>query len=220
VRVPKVGDTARRSMEITPNKIIAFARMSGDRNPLHFDDVFARQMGFEGGRIAHGMLVSAIVSALVGEDLPGLGAIFLEQRIRYVAPTYMHDTITGALKVTKVRKDKPVITLAVQISRSDGTLVADGEAVVLMREPKQPRPIANTVGSQTGITADATSWHVSGVDFSYLLALPCPRCHAALGRICRAFKRGRGARVVTTKPAGWPHLARRRAYAAQTQPVS
>lgn len=219
MRVPKVGDTARRSLEISQKKISAFARLTGDRNPLHFDEVFARRMGFEGGRIAHGMLISSIVSTLVGEDLPGQGAIFLEHRVRYVAPTYMNDTITGELRVTKVRRDKPVITLAVRIWRSDGTLVADGEAIVLIREPKKLKPIPNDVGSQVGITADATSWRASGVDFSYLLALPCPACHAVVGQICRAYKRARGARVVTTKPAGWPHYARRRAYAAQRESV-
>ena len=219
MRVPKVGDTARRSMEISQRKISAFARLTDDRNRLHFDEVFARRMGFE-GRIGHGMLVSSIVSTLVGEDLPGVGAILLEHRIRYVAPTYMNDTITGELEVTKVRRDKPVITLAVRIWGSDGTLVADGEAIVLMREPKTPRPIANDVGSQVGITADATSWRASGVDFSYLLSLPCPTCHAPVERICRAFKRGPGERVLTSKPAGWPHRARRKAYADQKQPAS
>jgi hypothetical protein len=82
----------------------------------------------------------------------------------------MNDTITGEITVTKVRRDKPVITLAVRIWRSDDTLVADGEAIVLIREPKALRAIGNDVGSQVGITAGATSWHASGVDFSYLLA--------------------------------------------------
>jgi acyl dehydratase len=216
VREIKVGDTARRSMEINHGKVAAFARLTGDRNPLHFDDVFARRMGFE-GRIAHGMLVSSIVSTLVGEDLPGVGAIFLEQHIRYAAPTYAKDTITGELKVTKVRRDKPVITLAVRIWKSDGTLVADGETIVLIRKPEpKPKPLPNDVGDQVGIAADATSWRSSGVDFSYLLALPCPACHASVGRICRTFRRSHGARVITTKPAGWPHHARRKAYAEQT----
>ena len=207
-------------MEISQKKISAFANLTDDRNRLHFDEVFARRMGFEGGRIGHGLLVSSIVGTLIGEDLPGDGAIFLEQRIRYLAPTYMNDTITGEITVTKVRRDKPVVTLAVRIWRSDDTLVADGEAVVLIREPKALRQIANDVGSQVGVTADATTWRTSGVDFSYLLALPCARCHAPVGRICRAFKGPPRQRVLTTKPAGWPHLARRRAYAEQKQPAS
>jgi len=94
-------------------------------------------------------------SRAVGEDLPGRGAILLEHRVRYLAPTYMNDTITGELTVTKVRRDKPVITLAVRISRSDETLVADGEVIVLMREPKALKPIPNDVGTAAGITADA-----------------------------------------------------------------
>ncbi len=214
MRILKVGATARRSMEMSQKKISAFARLSGDRNPLHFDELFARRMGFEGGRIAHGMLISLMVSALVGEDLPGRGAILLEHRIRYLAPTYMKDTITGELTVTKVRRDKPVITLAVRISRSDETLVADGEVIVLVREPKVLKPIPNDVGRAAGIRADATSWRASRVDFSHLLAVPCPKCHAEVGRICRASKGGRDAPL---KPAGWPHSLRRKAYAAQME---
>jgi hypothetical protein len=158
-------------------------------------------------------------SRAVGEDLRGRGAILLEHRIRYLAPTYMNDTITGELTVTKVRRDKPVITLAVRISRSDETLVADGEVIVLIREPKALKPIPNDVGTAAGITADATSWRASGVDFSYLLAVPCTRCHAPLGLICRASK-GRGERVPLDEPAGWPHRARRKAYAAQMESAS
>lgn len=133
MRVPAVGDRAKRSMRITEQDIEAFAKLTGDRNPLHFDADFARRMGFD-GRIAHGMLTSTILSTLIGEELPGKGAIFLEQRLRYLAPVYPGDTITGELAVTKVRADKPVITLAAHILRQDGKVVADGEVVVLLRE--------------------------------------------------------------------------------------
>lgn len=206
-------------MEISWQNINRFAKLTGDRNPLHFDEVFARRMGFD-GRIAHGMLVSSIVSTLVGQDLPGVGAIFLEQRIRYVAPTYPSDTITGELKVTKVRRDKPVIALGVRIWRGDGTLVADGEVIVLLREPEEPPSMPNDVGSQVSVRADATSWRASGVDFSYLLGVPCTACHAPVGRICRAFRKAVGKRAITNNPAGWPHSARRRAFAALKESAS
>lgn len=135
MRVPEVGDTAKRSIRITDEHIEAFAKLTGDRNPLHFDAEFARSMGFD-GRIAHGMLTSSILSTLIGEDLPGKGAIFLEQRVRYAAPVYPGDTINAELEVTNVREDKPIVTLAARISRQDGTLVAEGETVVLLRQPK------------------------------------------------------------------------------------
>ena len=137
MRVPEVGDTARRTMTITPEYIETFAQLTGDRNPLHFDDAFARGIGFD-GRIAHGMLTSSILSTLLGMDLPGPGAVYLEQRVRYLDAVYPGQTITGELEVTKVRPDKPVITLAARITREDGKLVADGEVVVLMREPSRP----------------------------------------------------------------------------------
>jgi 3-hydroxybutyryl-CoA dehydratase len=123
-------------MRITEEHIEAFAKLTGDRNPLHFDPDFARRMGFD-GRIAHGMLTSALISTLIGEDLPGRGAIFLEQRVRYLAPVYPGQTITGELEVTNVRADKPVVTLAARISRDDGTAVCDGEVVVRLREPHE-----------------------------------------------------------------------------------
>lgn len=137
MRVPAVGDRAKRSMRITAEDIETFAKLTGDRNPLHFDDGFARSLGFD-GRIAHGMLTSSILSTLLGMDLPGRGAIYLEQRVRYLDAVYPGQTITGELQVTKVRTDKPVIRLAARIVRDDGTLVADGEVVVLMREMAEP----------------------------------------------------------------------------------
>ncbi len=137
MRVPAVGDRAKRSVRITEEEIETFAKLTGDRNPLHFDDAFARSIGFD-GRIAHGMLTSSILSALLGMDIPGPGAIYLEQRVRYLDAVYPGQTITGELEVTKVRPDKPVVTLAARIVREDGTLVAEGEVVVLLREPRPP----------------------------------------------------------------------------------
>jgi len=195
-------------MGLSEAKIASFARLTGDHNPLHFDDSFARQMGFE-GRIAHGMLVSSIVSALIGEELPGKGAIFIEQRLRYRAPTYPKDTIIAELKVTAVRQDKPIITLAVRIWKPDGTVVVEGQAKVLLREPRDLEPIARKVDAQV------KEWQLSGVDFSYLLAVPCPACHAGIGRICRTYSRstrGPRDRAITHKRAGWPHFERRKAY--------
>ncbi len=118
---------------VTALHIEAFASLSGDRNPVHFDDEFARQIGFD-GRIAHGHVTASILSAVLGMDLPGPGSVFLEQRVRFLAPVRPGDTITGTLEVLRVRADKPIVTLAATVTKQDGTRVAEGEMVVLLRD--------------------------------------------------------------------------------------
>ncbi|HLQ05620.1 MAG TPA: MaoC family dehydratase [Verrucomicrobiae bacterium] len=132
--MPRVGERAERSMTVTDDQIEAFARLSGDRNPVHFDDGFARRIGFD-GHIAHGAVTASLLSALLGMDLPGPGSVFLEQRVRFLAPVRPGDTITGTLEVTKVRPDKPIVTLRAEIANQAGARVADGELVVLLRDP-------------------------------------------------------------------------------------
>ncbi len=134
MRIPRVGERAERSMTVTTEHIEQFARLSGDRNPVHFDDAFARRIGFD-GRIAHGAVTASLLSAVLGMDLPGPGSVFLEQRVRFLAPVRPGDTITASLEVAKVREDKPVITLAARIVDQTGNAVADGELVVLLRDP-------------------------------------------------------------------------------------
>ncbi|MEK7862336.1 MAG: MaoC family dehydratase [Chloroflexota bacterium] len=134
MRVPAVGTTASRAMTVTEETIEAFAALSGDRNPVHFDDGFARRIGFD-GRIAHGAVTASLLSAILGMDLPGAGSVFLEQRVRFLAPVRPGDRITGLLEVLRVRPDKPIITLAATVTREDGTRVAEGELVVLLRDP-------------------------------------------------------------------------------------
>jgi acyl dehydratase len=121
-------------MTVTPEHIETFASLSGDRNPAHFDDTFARRIGFD-GRIAHGAVTASLLSAVLGMDLPGPGSVFLEQRIRFTKPVYPGDRITAGLVVAKVRDDKPIVTLSAVVTKADGTRVAEGELVVLVREP-------------------------------------------------------------------------------------
>jgi acyl dehydratase len=125
----KVGDTARRTMLVTDEQIDLFARLSGDRNPLHFDDDFARRTKF-GRRVVHGGVTAAILNALVAEDLPGPGSVFMEQHLKYTAPVHPGDTITADLVVLKAREDKPIYTVAVRVVRQDGVSVLEGECVV------------------------------------------------------------------------------------------
>ena len=121
-------------MKITDEKIETFAQLSGDRNPVHFDDAFAQRIGFD-GHIAHGAIVTALLSAVLGMDLPGPGSVFLEQRVRFLKPVRPGDTITAALEVVRVRDDKPIITLAASVTNDAGTRVAEGELIVLVRDP-------------------------------------------------------------------------------------
>ena len=132
--IPRVGDRASRTMIVDDEQIESFARLSGDRNPVHFDDDFARRIGFD-GRIAHGAVTASLLSAVLGMELPGPGSVFLEQRVRFLAPVRPGDTITATLVVSKVREDKPIVTLAATVTRQDGVRAADGELVVLVRDP-------------------------------------------------------------------------------------
>ena len=133
MRIPGVGEHAERAMQVTDEHIEAFAMLSGDRNPAHFDDVFARRIGFD-GHIAHGVITASLLSAVLGMDLPGPGSVFLEQRVRFLKPVYPGDTIRAALEVVRVRDDKPIITLAASVTNQDGIRVAEGELVVLLRD--------------------------------------------------------------------------------------
>ncbi len=122
-------------MLVTDEHIELFARLSGDRNPLHFDDDFARRTKF-GRRVVHGGVTTAILNALVAEDLPGPGSVFMEQRLRYTAPVHPGDTITGELEVTAARDDKPIYNVAVRVTRQDGVVALEGECVVYVMRPR------------------------------------------------------------------------------------
>ncbi len=122
-------------MLVTDEHIELFARLSGDRNPLHFDDDFARRTKF-GRRVVHGGVTTAILNALVAEDLPGPGSVFMEQRLRYTAPVHPGDTITGDLEVTAARDDKPIYNVAVRVTRQDGVVALEGECVVYVMRPR------------------------------------------------------------------------------------
>ncbi len=126
--MPQVGQSARRSRKITSRDIELFTEMSGDRNPLHYDEDIARATRF-GGIVVQGGVTSAILNAVVAEDLPGPGTVFLQTHWNFKAPVRPGDTITGEVEVTKARSDKPITELKTRIMRDDGTIVLDGEAV-------------------------------------------------------------------------------------------
>ena len=125
---PEVGAEAHRSRAVTSEDIIRFTALSGDRNPLHYDEVVASDSTF-GGIIVQGGVTSAIVNAVVAEDLPGPGTVFLHVDWNFRAPVRPGDTITGGVVVLEVRHDKPITRLATNVVNQDGTVVLDGEAL-------------------------------------------------------------------------------------------
>jgi len=126
--IPEVGQKAKRSRTVTTRDIELFTEISGDRNPLHYNDEVARATSF-GGIVVQGGVTSSILNAVVAEDLPGPGTVFLQVNWSFKAPVRPGDTITGEVVVVKVREDKPIAEIETRIVLSDGTVVLDGTAV-------------------------------------------------------------------------------------------
>ena len=126
--MPQVGQTARRSRLVLARDIELFTEISGDRNPLHYDEAVARATRF-GGIVVQGGVTSAILNAVVAEDLPGPGTVFLQVQWSFKAPVRPGDTITGEVRVTSVRADKPITELETRVLLDDGTVVLEGTAV-------------------------------------------------------------------------------------------
>lgn len=143
-----VGQTANFSKQVEEQDIQMFSAVSGDVNPVHLDEEFAAGTVF-GGRIAHGMLTGAVISAALAMELPGPGTIYLGQTLRFTRPVKIGDQITAHLEVTDKRDDRKVITLDCTVSNQHGKMVASGEATVmasleklLIDRPPQPRFVA------------------------------------------------------------------------------
>lgn len=126
--MPEVGQTAQRSRVVASNDIELFTAISGDRNPLHYDEEAAKATRF-GGIVVQGGVTSAILNAVVAEELPGPGTVFLQVNWSFKAPVRPGDTITGEVKITKVRPDKPITELEARVFLADGTVVLDGTSV-------------------------------------------------------------------------------------------
>jgi acyl dehydratase len=125
---PHVGQKAKRSRAVSSHDIELFTEISGDRNPLHFDEVAAKATPF-GGIIVQGGITTAILNAVVAEDLPGPGSVFLQVNWSFKAPVRPGDTITGAVEVLKVRTDKPITELKTTVTRQDGVVALEGTAL-------------------------------------------------------------------------------------------
>lgn len=126
--IPEVGQVARRSREVKAHDIELFTEISGDHNPLHYDEEIARGTRF-GGIVVQGGVTSAILNAVVAEDLPGPGTVFLETHWSFKAPVRPGDTIIGEVEVMSVRPDRPITKIKTRVLRADGTVVLEGDAV-------------------------------------------------------------------------------------------
>jgi acyl dehydratase len=124
---PAAGASAERSRLIEPGDIEAFAAISGDRNPIHFDERAAAGSRF-GEIVVQGGLITAILNAVVAEDLPGPGTVFLSVAWDFKAPVRPGDTITGRVEVIEARADKPITKLKTTVTRDDGVVSVEGTA--------------------------------------------------------------------------------------------
>ena len=134
---PAIGARAEWTRTITADDVEAFARISGDRNPLHFDPAFAAATRV-GRLVVQGGLTTALFNALGAMELPGPGSVFLHQEWDYPAPVYVGDTVTAEAEVIEARNDKPITKLRCVARRADGVEVLRGECLVYTMQPDGP----------------------------------------------------------------------------------
>ena len=135
---PALGARATWTRTFTADEVEAFARISGDRNPLHFDAEFAAATRL-GRLVVQGGLTTSLFNALVAMRLPGPGSVFLHQEWDYPAPVYVGDTVTAEAEVIEARPDKPITRLRCVARREDGTEVLRGECLVYTMLPAAAR---------------------------------------------------------------------------------
>ncbi len=122
-----VGQKATRSITLTANHVKMFAELSGDYNPLHFDQAFVAKTKFK-KLVVQGGLTTGLLHALVAMDMPGPGTVFLSQNWKFTAPVFIDDTITAEATVLSLHETKPVTQLQIKITRQGGETVLEGEA--------------------------------------------------------------------------------------------
>ena len=127
----KIGDTFSTSREVTDELIRKFAEVSGDFNPIHLDEEFAKTTRF-GRRIAHGMMSGAFISAVLSGEFNGRTVVYLSQTMRFTAPAYIGDTITVTSTVKNIRAEKGIVTLETICTNQNGEILVKGEAVTMV----------------------------------------------------------------------------------------
>ncbi len=122
-----IGQRAHRTLTLTADHVATYAGLTGDYNPLHFDERFAAATKF-GRLVVQGGLTTGLLHALVAMDLPGPGSVFLSQDWKFTAPVFIGDTITAEAEVTSVHESKPVCNLRIRVTRQTGETVLEGQA--------------------------------------------------------------------------------------------
>lgn len=130
-----VGQKASRTLTLGTKEVETYAELTGDYNPLHFDEEFAANTRFK-DLVVQGGLTTGLLHALVGMDMPGPGTVFLNQNWQFTAPVFIGDTITAEVEVLKVHETKPVTTLKIGVTRQTGETVLEGEAVCYTFSPE------------------------------------------------------------------------------------
>ena len=127
----KIGDTFTKERLVTDELVRAFAEVSGDYNPIHLDEEFAKTTRF-GRRIAHGMLSGAFISAVLGYEFGERKIVYLSQTLKFTAPVFIGDTVTTTATVTNIREDKQIVTMETVCTKQDGEIVVTGESAVMV----------------------------------------------------------------------------------------
>lgn len=125
----KVGDKASITKLFSENNVLKFSLLSGDENPIHFDQEYASTTRFK-KRIVQGPYVAALFGGILGSEVPGPGTIYLNQNTNFIAPVFIGDTVTANVEILSIRKDKPIIKLRTWATKND-EIVMDGEATIL-----------------------------------------------------------------------------------------
>ena len=126
-----IGEEASTTRIFTQEDVEKFAELSGDHNPIHLDDSYARSSFFK-GRIVHGMLVASLISSLLGNTLPGPGAIYLRQELQFTAPVRPGDEVTATVKVLDWIPENGKITCSTQVTNTEKQVVMRGEARLIL----------------------------------------------------------------------------------------
>lgn len=124
-----VGDFAVFSKTLSESDVYLYAGITGDFNPAHINEIYARQTFFR-KRIAHGMISGGLISAAIGTRLPGTGSIYISQSLEFKAPVYIGDTITARVEITEIDKTKNRVFMKTDCYNQDDTLIMGGSAVV------------------------------------------------------------------------------------------
>ncbi len=125
----KIGDSAEFSKTLSESDVYLFAGITGDLNPAHVNEEYAKDTFF-GGRIAHGILLSGFISAVIGNNLPGPGTIYLKQELNFLAPARVGDTITAKAEVIEIQQEKKKVVLETTCVNQQNTLLVQGKALV------------------------------------------------------------------------------------------